>query len=68
MEAEANMVQTFQKTPRAFPRRAPYSDGNETTLFGRHGATRKDSEIIGSNEKWCQLWGSERPCKQGNMH
>jgi hypothetical protein len=23
-------VQTFQKTPRAFPRRAPYSDGNET--------------------------------------
>src|ERR1700734_771602 len=27
------LVQTFQKTPRAFPRRAPYSDGNETTII-----------------------------------
>ena len=28
------LVQTFQKTPRAFPRRAPYSDGNETSSDG----------------------------------
>ena len=31
----------------------------QQVLFGGHGTTKKDLEIIRSNKKWCQLWGSE---------
>jgi len=46
MEAEANMVQTFQKTPRAFPRRAPYSDGKRSAPVGALGLFASDYDII----------------------